>query len=192
MASPIGHSLVGYIIAAFSLRTPITKNIRRTSLFVFIANAPDLDFLPGILIGKPNLFHHGISHSIGFGLITSLILVLFFHLKSKTGLIRAFFLYFVLYCSHLILDYLSVDGRTPIGIPLFWPFNNDYFIALHPVLPFFKHSSLDDASIGQMLADIFSIHNLKVIFIELVIILPGIMLYMIINRYRGKTSSSDE
>ena len=37
-------------------------------------NAPDLDFIPGLILGRPNLYHHGISHSLGAAVIFSCIL----------------------------------------------------------------------------------------------------------------------
>ena len=39
-------------------------------LLILIAGvAPDFDFLPGILIGDPNRFHHGPTHSILAGIL---------------------------------------------------------------------------------------------------------------------------
>ena len=42
-------------------------------LFVLFANAPDLDFVPGILLGDPGAYHHGISHSLGFALMVAVV-----------------------------------------------------------------------------------------------------------------------
>jgi len=51
---PFGHSLAGYIVSAYKSKTFRLNNVKILALYVFIANAPDLDFIPGILIGKPN------------------------------------------------------------------------------------------------------------------------------------------
>jgi len=65
MSSPFGHFLVGYITVGYKSRTLRVQNLKELGLYCFIANAADLDFIPGIFLGKPYLFHHGISHSIG-------------------------------------------------------------------------------------------------------------------------------
>jgi hypothetical protein len=38
-------------------------------IYGLFANGPDLDFLAGAVVGDSGAFHHGISHSFGFGLI---------------------------------------------------------------------------------------------------------------------------
>jgi len=116
---PFGHSLAGYIVSAYKSKTFRLNNVKILALYVFIANAPDLDFIPGILIGKPNWFHHGISHGLGAGLIFSFLLVLGLKCTRVKSQKNNFVLYFSLYCSHLFLDYMSIDGRPPVGIPLF-------------------------------------------------------------------------
>ncbi|MFQ5584839.1 MAG: hypothetical protein ACE5GL_10425 [Calditrichia bacterium] len=68
MPSPIGHSLAGYVIASFKSGSLFNKNLSTVLLFVFVANVPDLDFIPGLIIGKPNIYHHGVSHSLGVGI----------------------------------------------------------------------------------------------------------------------------
>jgi len=35
----------------------------------FMAVAPDLDFIPGIIVGKPTLYQQGLSHSLGFAVL---------------------------------------------------------------------------------------------------------------------------
>ncbi len=186
MSSPFGHSLAGYIIAAFTSKTLVVKNIRIIFFTVFIANAPDLDFIPGILMGKPNLFHHGISHSLGTGALFSIILALILNYKVSVHIKKDFLIYFSIYCSHLFLDYISLDGRPPIGIPLFWPLSQEYYISPYPVLPGIMHSRLDNATIGQFLNGIFSLHNLYMIFLEFIIMLPFILILVTINILRNK------
>ena len=63
------------------------QNVKLLFFYIFIANAPDLDFLPGLIIGKPNLYHHGISHSLGIGILFSLILafIIVFNTPSACG-----------------------------------------------------------------------------------------------------------
>ena len=76
MPSPIAHSLTGYII--YRAASPVhARRWQHVVLHLFAANAPDLDFLPGFLIGDPDLYHHGVSHSIGFAVLFASALSLF-------------------------------------------------------------------------------------------------------------------
>ncbi|HEX7502194.1 MAG TPA: metal-dependent hydrolase, partial [Acidobacteriota bacterium] len=68
MPLPVGHALAGI---AFQQARPglFFKNLWHDAFFfIFLANLPDADFLPGLLMGRPNLFHHGIFHSLGAAL----------------------------------------------------------------------------------------------------------------------------
>jgi len=180
MSSPIGHSLAGYVFHTIRFRKFKPQGYRSLLLYIFMANAPDLDFLPGFLIGKPNLYHHGISHSFGAAVIFSLCGTLLFQMKQYRSAVKAFGVYLSLYASHLILDFLCLDGRPPHGIPIFWPFTNEYYT--FPVLPPIKHSLLDHATIGQFLSDAFSLHNLYVIFLECVFTVGLLLIFMLFRR----------
>lgn len=109
-----------------------------------------------------------------------------FSFKEKQNIKKAFILYFSIYCSHLLLDYISVDGRPPLGIPVFWPLCNEYFISPYTVLPSVNHHELDNSTVEQFLNGVFSIHNLYVIFLETIVILPIMAILFIVNLYRGR------
>ncbi len=170
MPSPVGHSLAGWVIASFRSRSLKPVNLKRIGLYAFIANAPDLDFIPGAMMGQPNLYHHGISHSIGAGLLFAGAAAFVIKLQSGGRLLREFGYMLALYGSHLVLDLLSMDGRPPFGIPILWPFSGHYFMI--PILPPVKHSVLDHATMAQFLADVFSLHNLYVIGLEIALTVP--------------------
>ena len=180
MSSPIGHSLAGYVVHTIRFGTFKPEGYRNLLLSICIANAPDLDFLPGFLIGKPNLYHHGISHSLGTAVIFSLCGILLFQVKQYGSTFKAFWVCLSLYASHLILDILCLDGRRPHGIPIFWPITSEYFT--FPVLPPIKHSPLDNATIGQFLSDAFSLHNLYVILLECVFTVGCLLIFMLFRR----------
>src|ERR1044071_7547790 len=63
MPSPVGHSLAGLIAYQIAPEIDGMARGRVVALYLLAANAPDLDFLPGLIVGDPNRFHHGISHS---------------------------------------------------------------------------------------------------------------------------------
>jgi hypothetical protein len=82
--SPIAHSLIGLAIGVAALRPrgkPARVTLRTRALpllgFAALANAPDLDFVPGLLAGDLNRYHHGPSHSmlwaLGFALWAGLL-----------------------------------------------------------------------------------------------------------------------
>jgi len=183
MSSPIGHSLAGWVIASFRSRSLKPTNLKELALYIFIANTPDLDFIPGALIGQPNLYHHGISHSIGAGLICAMVMAFLITIRNKKRLWREFLFIFAIFGSHLLLDLISVDGRLPLGIPIFWPLTDHYFMI--PILPPVMHSVLDNATMTQFLADVFSLHNLYVVGLEILLTVPFALL--IHWRLRKKT-----
>ncbi len=178
MSTPLGHSLAGYVIALFTCNAKITKSVSQVLLLIFIANFPDLDILPGIIVGKPNLFHHGISHSIGAAIILCSILTIILYIKNKQVSKKQIGVYFGLYSSHLVLDYLSKDGRPPAGIPVLWPFSQDYYISSYQIFPGVKHSNLDNATVSQFIGDIFSVHNFQLCLIESAVVIGCAIIYM--------------
>ena len=138
MATPIGHLLVAGLVYAGRPRS-YKGSIPLAVLCVGLANAPDLDFLPGILVGKPSSFHHGISHSFGFGLAFTTIVVLvlkrtttWFASHSLTPLLAIGLLS---YASHILLDLVTLDNGVPYGMPLLWPVMTGYLDAPVYVLP---------------------------------------------------------
>ena len=185
MSSPIGHSLAGYVIHTIRFRTFKPEGHRSLLLYIFMANAPDMDIIPGALMGKPNLFHHGISHSLGAGVLFSFVAA-FLIGRKRNHYVRDFLICFGLYCSHLLLDYISADGRPPFGIPLFWPLSNEYFIFPYPVLPPIMHSGLDHATISQFLHGLFSIHNLCVVSLESAAMIPFLVIFLLVRMHRNR------
>jgi len=173
MSSPIGHSLAGIAISVWRGKSLKPKSFPVLVLYIFIANVPDLDFIPGIIIGKPNLYHHGISHSLGMAMLVAALVTPLLKRVLKTSLIKEYLFIVSLYLSHLILDLIAYDGRPPYGIPIFWPLSDTYFML--PILPPVKHSKLDHATTAQFFTDVFSVHNLYVMGLELILTLPFIL-----------------
>ena len=172
LSSPIGHSLAGYAVYAFKYRTLRLKDAKLVLLTLLAANLPDLDFLPGLLVGTPNVYHHGISHSLGAAVVCSAGLAL---IARRIGFrsFKGFFLFFLaLYGSHLLLDYISIDEKYPLGIPLLWPLTDARYLLPHPILPPIHHALRDHASLSQFVDDVFSLHNVFAMLLEAAILLP--------------------
>jgi len=184
MSSPLGHSLAGYLIASYREKSFRPGDLKILFIYIFLANALDLDFIPGVLARKPNLYHHGISHSLGAVILIAALGALLIRLMRR-GQLKRDFSYLMAICgSHLMIDLITIDGRPPLGIPLFWPLSKAYL--MFPLLPPVIHSDLDLATFGQFFHDVFSLHNLYVIFLEIALMIPfAVMLrFMHIKRLR--------
>jgi membrane-bound metal-dependent hydrolase YbcI (DUF457 family) len=136
MATPYGHTLAG--LSLFNLwysRAGLSrgKGVLVYGLVALGASFPDLDFIPGLILGQAGRFHHGYSHSLGIVIIVSLIVGLlakWIHREGSFFKIGSFAL--ALGVSHLILDFFT---EAPKGFPMLWPFTETKFLSALPVLP---------------------------------------------------------
>jgi inner membrane protein len=167
MPSPVGHSLMGLVIYRATGRSTGPHAWKLMALSILIANAPDLDFLPGLLIGDLSRFHHGPSHSIGVALLVGFVSSF---LASRR--LYAFAMGFSLFFSHVVLDYLIQDPSPPHGVPLLWPFSQEYYMAPFAFLPKFDYSPGLSQS---LLSVVFSLNNLMTMATELLLFLPWLV-----------------
>jgi membrane-bound metal-dependent hydrolase YbcI (DUF457 family) len=168
MATPIGHSLAGLTAMALAPRRD------RRPLFVLalvMANLPDLDFLPGLLVGRPALHHQGISHSLGVAAAASLVAALVLRQRG-IALGVAGRVALVAYTSHLALDLVGPDSRPPIGIPLLWPLSDAAVISPVTILAGFRHAGRTDASIADWLGGMLDVRNVGAVALEAVLLAP--------------------
>ncbi len=183
--TPIGHCLAGYAVYSFSSVEPTKHNqLKLVFLCVFMASAPDLDFIPGILIGRPNLYHHGITHSLGFALMASLVIAGIISIRMKP-FSQIFSLCFISYLSHIVIDLFETSGHLTHGggMPLFWPISTEKFaspIALYLAL---HYEMMPSASITKWVKSIFNLYNLRALIHEVVLILPFISLGQLHRRW---------
>jgi inner membrane protein len=131
---------------------------------LFAANAPDLDFLPGLLVGDLRRFHHGPSHSIAFAFVFGLCAAVILPFGKRL----AFAIGFLNYLSHILMDFLIDDPSWPQGVPLFWPFSNEHYMA--PLTMFRKFDYAPESS--GLIAALFSIDNLATVAAEVAVLLP--------------------
>ena len=169
MPTPVGHSLIG--IAMMIGRSPLRAGLRSAFsnlwnrkgvllLFLFLVNAPDVDYIPGILQGEINAYHHLYTHTLGWILLvaTGTWLVWKALDSSVTGKVYLFML--ALMFSHLLADWLTDDRRPPFGIMAFWPLSDRFFIS-----PFWLFPRAMKANWGEVLRW----HNLAIGGVELAI-----------------------
>ncbi len=175
MATPVGHALAGYAVYCMTVRDCSGERRRLLLGCLGLAIAPDLDFLPGLLQGQPALYHQGISHSLGFALVASSVIMGFYRAGqgATLGMWRLFFLSYV---SHLVIDLFGPDGRLPYGIPLFWPFNDTCYLAPWQVFWGVHHVGSTSMATGDWLRAIFHPYNLGAIGIEGLVTVPLVLL----------------
>lgn len=163
MATPVGHSLAAYAVYKFFSGRTGRKGYRWLLLSVAVANAPDLDFLPGLFLGQPALYHQGGTHSLSCAVGVGLLLAGILYVRDESfGQLFGFC--FFAYSSHLILDMFGPDGRPPYGIPLFWPISNVHLISPVPLFLGMRHGGL--VSTAEWFRAIFSLPNLVALAVE--------------------------
>lgn len=176
MATPIGHSLAGYAIYSFCVRHGQDRRPALLLLALVMANAPDLDFLPGILVGTPAAYHQGLSHSFALALIASVVVSVVLGTASRTPAHRVFVLGFLCYSSHLVLDLFGPDRRPPFGIPLFWPISAHTFLSPVQIFLGTRHANTASASTSEWVGSVLTLYNVAAIGLEAVIMLPFLFL----------------
>ncbi len=118
---------------------------------VALANAPDVDFIPGLLSGELNRLHHGYTHTLGWCLLVGVGVRCLGGGFGKHGGWTALVVIIACLCSHLVADYLCEDRSAPFGILLGWPFDTRW--CLSPI-------SIFGAMSKQTLGSVFSVENL--------------------------------
>jgi membrane-bound metal-dependent hydrolase YbcI (DUF457 family) len=150
MPSPIGHCLMG--CSLYADRSPVRRRSWWTlAAFVFFANAPDLDFIPGLLLGQPMLFHRTATHSLLFPVAMGLAASLFSAWRGRTEAFRVGRLVFFALLSHIAMDYFCAPSKEQ-GMMLFWPFLDERFAAPSSLFPLLSHSHV--LSWGNVVATI--------------------------------------
>lgn len=127
MASAFGHAFAAFTASRFFPKFLMQKRV----IFLGIASSimPDIDVL-AFKYGIPyeDLWgHRGMTHSIFFAVIWSILLLLLFHTSEKSSnKYKLFTFYFLATASHSILDALTTGGT---GVAFFAPFDLDrYFL----------------------------------------------------------------
>lgn len=173
MTTPVGHTLFAFIINLTAPRKGRKESLLLFGVLVLAALVPDFDYFP-VLWGDftlANLNHQGFTHSVFFALLASVALA---YVASWLGCgkpARLFPFVFSASLSHLLLDYLTFDGRDPVGIMLLWPFSDARFNS--PV-------SVFGGIIKGSFSEIVSAHNVGVVLQEVLVLAPVAFLVWII------------
>ena len=131
MALCFAHSAAGYLVYE-AARPAGPHRFGLLAASVLLANAPDLDFVPGLVLGHPGMFHRGPTHTIVAALAVGAAVALGAWVLRRRPLAAGAWAA-AAYGSHLLVDCITVDAVPPYGLRLFWPFADAYFLA--PVTP---------------------------------------------------------
>ena len=189
MPTPVGHSLMGLILYTERKGVNWNLNWKDMLLFLLVANLADIDFLPGFLAGNPNKFHHGMTHSISFAVLSGTVLGLIYYLKERKDFLKYFSIFSIVYFSHLVLDYFGKDTKFPFGEQLFWPFSKNFFLS--PIALFSDVSKASSSDI--FIQSLFNWHNLGTVILEVAIFLPILWLVKFLNnRKQSKETKTNQ
>ena len=161
MATPVGHYLIGLSIARTAARDDGGR--RSAPWLAAVACLPDLDVVPGLIVGNLGEFHTGVSHSLMTAALFSAAggLLLFTWGRAKPPIYLVSIL-FALYASHLVLDFFTGGAGLPRGVPFLWPWPGEGFRSSWALLPKVLHTS----------GPVIGTHNLLLVFREVLLFLP--------------------
>ena len=126
-------------------RVALRRSLPMLVALVVIANAADVDFIPGVLTGSAVAFHHGPTHSLAFALGITVIFQFFLAARKpgsdpapdrRTPLRPSLWVVGMCALSHPLLDWLTGEPGADVqkyGIQAFWPFSPARFMVAHPV-----------------------------------------------------------
>lgn len=181
MPSPIGHTLTGVCLFVFVRNQVSTKQVQKLLLLlVAVSNLPDIDILPGLLVGDPRAFHRQATHSftiaILLGIFSNIIATKLAQKEARKwgGWIS------ILYGSHILLDLFVVDRRPPFGVQALWPFSQDYFISPFSIFQGFHYFDPN----ADILETLLSQHNFKVFLQEFIFISPFIIICYFYQKFK--------
>ena len=188
MPSPVAHSLAAIAITGVAqhLRSGSHRWPGReaTGLTVLIfamigaANAPDFDFVPGVLVGHPDWLHRGISHSLAAALAFGALAAMLCRRARVPAPWAIGVLMGLAYASHLVLDMFSPDPLRFNGVPLFWPISDRHFILPAQVFLDIRR----DPGADGFLASLWHLHNVRAMAREVLIMAPLILIGRLLAR----------
>jgi inner membrane protein len=177
---------MGYALYDSTRKDDTRFSWRLLVLLVILANIPDADFLPGLLVGNANQWHHHyFSHSLGAAIIVGLFTTYFYTRGTDRKFAPYFGLFFGAYFSHLVLDYFTADTSEPLGLPIFWPLTTQYFYS--PKTIFMAVHKIGASE--QFFQSLFVLHNVWVLLWEAVVFVPILSIIKIAKVMRAKRTT---
>ncbi len=131
MPSPIAHAAVGVAVHRLYRNRAANDSDRQPSfagslIFALVFSLmPDLDFVPGLLLGDLGRYHNTVSTSIFTGMAVALAVAAAAWFVRRHQVLYWASLALICYELHVIMDYFTI-GR---GVMLFWPLSTERFQA---------------------------------------------------------------
>lgn len=166
MSLPVLHSLAGYGVYRVGAGDRSSSSKLFLLYSILLANLPDFDFLPGVIIGDASFFHRTFSHSFTACILAALAGGLLWYFFARMSFFRAAILSFVSYSSHLLLDLTSIG---PKGLQLMWPFSTTLYYGprVDFSIPIHEHALEKATGLGSFIAAVFHPEMLQCFFFEL-------------------------
>ena len=196
MPSPVGHSLAALTVHAVIGGGSGRKRWIWLAALLLLANAADLDFIPGYFLGTPGDYHWGPTHSFAIAIVVGIAAG---SILAASGIapVRSVAILSCVsaYASHVILDMLIEHGAHPspwffhstsIGLQALWPFTSERFMSVWPVFGMPPPSVARNPLAGLLRPEIFPI-----IGRELLVMMPALIVGRLLGR-RMKTSAGEE
>jgi inner membrane protein len=183
MALPLVHAAAGYLVYE-ALRPAGSHRLGCLAVAVGMANAPDLDFVPGLLIGHPDAFHRGFTHTLGAVLVAAAVAAGLLRLLGRPGrqVRSAALLVAVAWASHLAVDFVTADVVAPHGARFLWPLSGAYYIAPVTLL---SEVVIDRSGPTPFLHSLFAFRTLGVWTEELALLVCALALVPAMRAVRG-------
>ena len=170
MASPVAHSLTGYLIYRLTAQPDDAAPWPPLWAYIAMANLPDVDIVFGLFHDAPFRYHHeSIANSIGVTLVLTLLVWCGARLRANGLPWRRAVLFSALYGSHVLLDFFGA-GRA---VPILWPLDAHAYVNPIGFMPGFVKSHASNIAFFTSLMHAW---NGVVILIEGAIFLPLVAL----------------
>ncbi|MFQ6027270.1 MAG: metal-dependent hydrolase [Dehalococcoidia bacterium] len=160
MATPVGHYLLGLSIAQAFAKDETER--KRAFWLGNVGWLPDLDFLPGFLLGDVGLFHRGATHSLLGAVVFAIVAVLVLRMLKWRMSARLFLALCLIFASHSVLDFFGQDSVPPSGVSLLWPWTREVFQSPWLIFPDAPHT----------IASLISLHTLVLLIQETLVLAP--------------------
>jgi membrane-bound metal-dependent hydrolase YbcI (DUF457 family) len=134
MALCLAHATAGYL-GYEAVRPAGAHRPALLAAAVALANGPDVDFLPGLLLGEPAAFHRGVTHTLAAVVAVAIVAAIAVRAVPRWRRRSRFAALWAgaLWGSHLVVDYFTTCAVPPHGGRFLWPLSRAYWIA--PVTP---------------------------------------------------------
>jgi membrane-bound metal-dependent hydrolase YbcI (DUF457 family) len=186
MALCFAHTAAGYL--AYEVARPADRH--RPGLLlaaVGLANAPDLDFLPGLLVGQPGAYHRGVTHTLAAVVLAALVAVVVVrrgsHWRPRTvGVWVA-----AVWASHLLLDLITTDVVAPYGGRFLWPLSSAYYIAPVTLLP---EIVIDGSGRGAFFTSLVELHTWVAWASDVGVLVAALVSVALVRAWRARVTGT--